>query len=148
MLTDLAYHRNLVTSLSTKTVTSGYDVFSLPHYIIHNCLLEDLWFWPCSYTRPSNDRLCFNTILSCAWDNAHLAEVRCRGRHLEYRMYFCRDAGREASFPRKRSYVIVSSEISHVLMESSIYPISRCQSVLNHHGIVRHSAGRCHRNNL
>jgi len=27
-LTNLAYHINLVTSLSTKTVTSGYDVVS------------------------------------------------------------------------------------------------------------------------
>jgi hypothetical protein len=36
-------------------------------------------------------------------------------------MYFCRDAGREAPFPRKGSYVIVSSEISHALIELSIY---------------------------
>ena len=33
-------------------------------------------------------------------------------------------------------------------IDGLVHLIPRCQSVLNYHGIVRHSAGRRHRNNL
>jgi len=85
-----------------------------------------LRFRSCSYSRPSNDWLCVNKILPCAWNHAHVAKVRCRGGYLECGLHLRRNAGGKTSLPRKRP----------------------CQSILNHHRITRNPTRRCDSNYL
>lgn len=50
-----------------------------------------MWFRTCEDSGTSNDRLCNREVLSCAGDNAHVAEVQHQGWCLECSLHICRD---------------------------------------------------------
>lgn len=50
---------------------------TIKHFGQRELRFEDLWLWSRSSSRPPNDGLCLDEVLSSAWDHAHLAEVWC-----------------------------------------------------------------------
>lgn len=66
----------------------------------------DLRLWARPHSRSPDDRLRLHALLSSPGNYAYMAEIRRSRWHLEHRLYFCRNARGQTSFPRKGPYVI------------------------------------------